>query len=680
MIVVLQRDIKDCGPCALQSIVQYYGGYVSLEKIREHAYTDQNGTTVYHLMKAANRYGLDAIAKKYLDNQIESIKLSAIVHVHYENGLNHYMCLYKISKDTFTLMDPAKGKIVLKKKDFLKIFTGIGIEFSLRSQIVLLEKESNIYMLFLNIIKKNKKLCMQLMLSSVLLTIFTIVSGLHFKICYEYVQNNSFINTIKYLIYLFLIAFILKCIFGFTKKYYEAHINKNIDVCVFSNFINHIFRLPLKVINTKAVGEIISRVNEIGSIKEIFSQLFISAFLELFLSVSAFIMLFFIDKTLAGVLVLIMIFYILFSILLNPYIYKRIRQNIDYQTEFNSVLIDRLSIINSIKNLNQVNNSLDTIEKYLSQIIYDDFDFTNVINCFEFFKNLLYELGILGINTLGFYFIYQNKINLVDLVVFNTLIGYFTSPLQNIVGLIPKFNFLRASFNKICDFIDLEEEKEGTLSNFILGDIVFNNVSFSYNEYSNVLQDFNLTIKKGEKIMLKGYSGNGKSTLCKLLLRFYDPGFGAIYINDKNILDYNLITLRKNIIYVSQKEGLVSDTIKNNILCYSEEDEKFEKVCKICLIDEIVNKKAFRYDFGIDNSFTNISGGEKQRIVLARALLKCGKIIVLDEALSEVDFFMERKIIKNLNKAFPDKTIIYITHKKQDDLFDRVINIGGKFD
>ena len=118
--------------------------------------------------------------------------------------------------------------------------------------------------------------------------------------------------------------------------------------------------------------------------------------------------------------------------------------------------------------------------------------------------------------------------------------------------------------------------------------------------------------------------------------------------------------------------------LTNNIMFYNDDLEKFDKVCKICLIDEIVEKRKFRYDFGVCNDSSNISGGEKQRIILARGLMNNFEVLILDEALSETDYEMEAKIIKNILKSYPDKTILYISHKKQDNLFERVIEIGGK--
>lgn len=679
MVIVRQKDIKDCGACCLSSIIRYYDGYVSVEKIRMDTFTSLQGVSVYHLQKAAENYGFDVSAKKISINDLSKIILPCIVHVIYENGLAHFMCLYEIRKNGYVFMDPDKGKIIMDKEKFESIFSEVILELYPKDKIIVLEKESNIYSLFFNILKDNKKLCLNMLLCSLFLMIFTIIYGLYFKSLNQIILNES-TALIKYIIFLFLVSLIFKIIFNYLKDYYENHLNKNIDISVYKNFLNHLFSLPLNVIASRTSGEIITRVGEIGSIKNLFSELFVTSFLNLLVSLGSSVTLFIINKTLTLILLAFVLIYILFSLLVSFHIYRRIKKNIEYQTVFNSVLVENINMISSTKNLNETENVLSKIESKTCDLIFDNYSFTTSLNFINFFRNILYELSIFIINTFGFFLIYNNKFTLIELVMFNTFVSYFIEPIKNIISLIPKYNFLRASFEKICDFIDIKEETLGNKQKFITGNINLENVSFTYNDYNHVLENVNLLIKENEKVLLKGNSGCGKSTLCKLINRSIEPTKGNIYINDICLNDYSLRTIRDNIIYVGQKEKIFTGTIKENIMLNQNDEIKFQKICKICLIDLIVNKRKFRYNFGISNDSINISGGEKQRIILARALMKDSKILVLDEALSETDYFMEKTIINNIIKNFPYKTLIYVSHKKIDNLFERAINIGENYE
>ena len=152
---------------------------------------------------------------------------------------------------------------------------------------------------------------------------------------------------------------------------------------------------------------------------------------------------------------------------------------------------------------------------------------------------------------------------------------------------------------------------------------------------------------------------------------------GDILIGSINIKDLSLATIRKNILYVNQNENILTDTIRNNIILDRNVSEKqFFQICKLCAIDEIVKKKPLRYNTIIGKDIGNISGGEMQRIILARALLNNFQILILDEALSEVDYFLEEKIMKNIREKFKNKTIIYITHKNHDNIFDKIVYVG----
>ena len=674
-VIVRQTEIKDCGPCCLQSIIKNYDGYVALEKIRQDTHTSLEGTSVYHLKKAAEKYGFDVMAIKNLDYTFEN-HLPVIVHVNYENGLSHFMVVYNKHGNKLIVMDPSKGKVSIDINDFKKIFTGVVMEIYPKNDIVFEQKGNNIYQLFLKLIFNNKKIVLKLLIVSLMLIILTIISGFYFKVLYQMINtidNNYYI----FIIYFFLVVFILKVIYSFVRNYYLNIINKNIDAQLIYEFIHHLFRIPLKIIGTRTTGEVISRVNELWDIKNLFSQIFLTGSMDLLLSVVSLITLLIINKSLGMILVIYIIIYIIVSLLFSPYFYKRLMDNIDYQTMFNTSMVEGIDMINSVKNLGMTENVVGSIEKRLCHAVYDSYSLNNIYNYFELLRLFIDELLIFVISTYSFISLMNNSMSLISIFVFNSLMAYFIDPIKNLISLIPKYNFLRASFYKICDYIDIKEESEGEVSEFINGDISFNNVSYSYNDYTNIVNNYNLLIHQGEKIIINGPSGSGKSTLCKMLTKEIEPRTGNVTIGGKNIVDYSLSTIRNNITYVGQKEKLFTDTIKNNIQFYRSNDVLFDKVCKLCFVDEIANKKPLRYESGISNDAVNISGGEKQRIVLARALLNSSKILILDEALSEVDYNLETRIINNIVKEYPDKTLIFISHKKHNDLFKRVVEVGN---
>lgn len=296
-------------------------------------------------------------------------------------------------------------------------------------------------------------------------------------------------------------------------------------------------------------------------------------------------------------------------------------------------------------------------------------------------KDFIYEIGLFIITTLGVYLVYKKDLDLINLVTFNSLILYLFEPVKGIVDLIPKYNYLKASFNKLSEFIsvDLEKENEFGLKVIDNAAIKFRNVSYSYNKFNNTLEKVNLNIENHDKVLLVGPSGSGKSTICKLLFRYLTSYNGDIEFSITSEKDYSLSAIRNDILYVGQNEKLFTGSIRDNILCFRDiTEEEFLKVSQICKLEEIVSKKKNRYNTIINASLNNLSGGEKQRIILARGLLKPAKLLILDEALSEVNETMEKEILNNIFKYYKEKTLIYVTHKNVKDIFNKIIDLGEK--
>ena len=672
LYIVKQRDLKDCGVACLLSIIKYYGGNVPLEQLRIDTYTNLQGTTAFNLVQTAQKYGFDSAGYKVDINMILSgeCQFPFIAHIN-NNGLEHFIVVYGLEKNKLIVMDPAIGKRIINKKEFEQLFDGIIVKVNLKNKVVNIKNNYSLVSLFLNIIKKEKTLFLYIFISNFLVILFTVFSSYYFKLGYENLDKLKFLGLI------FLIIVILKCMFSYIRDYLENYLNKNLDVYLNKDFLNHLFNLPSKIIESRTVGEIITRVNELNNVKGLFSELFVSFFLNFILSLVIIPILIYINSRLCLILVLSMIIYFLIGFYSAKTLYKRIMHNIDIETKFNTILVENISGFRSVKNLNVTDKILLKIENICSKYIFDKFSFSKTINKIENSKNFVNELSLFLVNFWGFYFILKNNLNFTDLIIFNSLMSFFLDPIKNLINSLPKYYFLKASFTKINEFLSIEEEKRQNEVKLDKFQILFKDVTFNYSNYKSVLCRFNLIINEKEKVLLTGKSGVGKSTICKLISKLEDSYKGYIYIGDNEIKSLNPNIIRNYIVYVSQHERLYSDTIKNNILFYRNIDSNlFNKITKACCVDQIVDKKSLGYESFIDMDCTNFSGGETQRIVLARACLNKFQILILDEALSECDKDLENKIISNLKRIFSDKTIIYVSHKNPYQLFERVINIG----
>lgn len=675
MKIVRQQDEKDCGVCSLLSIIRYYKGNVPLEQLRLDARTNNEGTTALNLVLASQKYGFDAVGMK-VENVNDIKRLPAIAHLNLKKGYSHYVVVEKITKDKIILMDPAKGKVVKFLWEFQKEWSGVVLIFYPKQKIMVLKNDVTLFTIFKKVFISEKNLIKIIVLVSFLLTIFTIALGYYFQMFNSLYLNKYPINYLKVLVLVFAIFTCFKLFLTYYRSYLENHLNKNIDCLITSDFLKHLFNLPLNVITSRKSGEILSRVNELTSIKGLITEIFITYTLDFLIVVITTFLLIRISSKLFLILFLTTIFYLFVGIITKKSIFEKAYQNISIESEFNNTVLENIKMINSIKNLDAVDGTLNKIERKLTHYLYDTYKVNTILNKINIFKVSCYEIGFFLINTFGFYFVYKGIINMIDLITFNALLNLYFEPLKNIVDSIPKYSFMKASITKINDFLGVRAEILGEEASTDGYDISINNLNYSYNKYQNVLKSVNLNIKEGEFVLLQGASGSGKSTLCSILNKYITDYTGDILFGTMNYKDLSIKTIRDNIVYVGQNENIFTGSIKENITFGNKvSDLNFDKICKICKVDDVANKKTFRYESLIGSDEGNISGGEKQRIILARAVLKDFNVLILDEALSEVDIKLELEILKSIRENYKDKTIIYISHKKYSNIFDKVINM-----
>ena len=676
--VTKQRDLKDCGACCIETILKYYDGYVPLEKIRDDTCTNINGTTAYHIIKALCNYGFDAMGVKAENILDENIYLPAIAHVILKNGLQHFVVIYKINNKYTYLMDPARGKVKMLTSEFTEIWDHILILITPGSNILRYTKELSIIDIFDKLLIKNKKLFLKVLITNIILMILTILGNFYFQISLSSIQEGQDLKFIKFIVILFFIIFLFKVFINYFKTYYLNYLNKNLDTELFTTFLEHIFKLPLKFIQNRSTGEIVSRIDELSDTKNLFSEIFTIFILNMILIAGAVVTLFLINNKLFFLLCIIIMIYLVVGIIFSKEIYQRVKANIEFATDFNSTLIENVNMNYSIKNLNLVKEFIYRIENKLIIMLKSNFSFISILNIVELIKNFIYEIGMFIITTVGIYLIYKGKLEILSLVTFNSILVYLFNPARELIDLIPKYNYLKASFSKLSEFLATEIEKDsGGLDTLQNNNIEIKDLTYSYDFFTKILNKVNFRIESNDKILLSGPSGSGKSTICKLIYRSLGPYSGNIELNNTSEYDYSLKVIRENILYVGQNEFLFTGTIRENIICFRNiSDEEFKNVCQICNLDDIVKKKPNRYNTVINASQNNLSGGEKQRIILARALLKNAKILILDEALSEVNVKMEKEILDNIFTYFKNCTLIYVTHKNVEDKFSKIIRLG----
>ena len=661
---IKQEGLKDCGPSCLLNIVKYYKGNVDINDLKEMCKTDKSGTTAYHLIEASKKLGFESygIRCNLDDLKKENVILPCIAHVIINNSYKHYVVIEKIDfkKKRLLINDPIGKRKYCSYKEFADIFNYVLIILYPIKKIVNTPNNSCIKFIK-EITHTSTNQLVQVVIISIFITIFSIITSFYM----QYMIDNIMFSKQKIILIfiLFLLVYLLKIISDFLRNKILILINQKIDFNLTFNSFKQIINLPYRYYKNNTTGEIISKINDLEAVRQVIAKVALSLFIDLPLTILSLIIMYILNSTLFFISLIIMLFYLLIIVIFRNKFNELIDETILNKSLVTSYMVETINGYETLKGCNIENKIIDNFEDKYATYSNKIKDLDECYNYQYLLKELINNIGFLVIILVGIILVMDNKITIGTLLSFNSLLIYFLSPIRNIIDLDNNLKQAKISIKKI---LYLYYKKSDSLVNSVIGDIVFNNLSYSFDDVNDVLSNINLTIKQKSKVMVLGSSGSGKSTLFKILKQHYEIKRDKVYIGDIDINDYKL----NNIVYVSQNEILFSDTIENNI------GNDIYKVAKICLVDEIVKKNQLGYKTLIEENGFNLSGGEKQRIILSRAISNPFDILIIDEGLSQVDTNMERIIMKNILKEYQDKTIIFISHRLDNmDLFDKVIKI-----
>ena len=665
--VVLNEDKNDCAAACLSSIIKYYNGYLDMETIKEIIHTGKNGTNAYDLINGSKEIGFNAYGKKVLLNEIINykIKFPVIAHVKKAN-LYHFVVIYEIDtkKNKLLIMDPSIGFIKIPISEFEKNYLGTLLFFEKIKELPKKIKSNKLLKEILVNLLKDKKTLFLLFISSLVTFIFSLIDTYYYKI----ILDNKIINKEYYikLLYIFGTFIILKNLFNYFRNKLIIRANYNLEIFINKKVINKIFNLPYSYYKNKTTGEIISRLNDLNNLRDLLSDIMLNAFVNILLIIISFIIMMIVNFKLSIIGIIIIIIYYLIVKLYRNFLNTKIRILQENKAIYNNELMEDIEALESIRNLNIKEIRLNNIYNSYKSKCDVDKQMNISLNRQQFLKNITYDLGTIIILTSGVLMVLTKKLEISDVIFIYMIISYFINLIKNVLDKDIEINYNLRNLEKINTMLSIDEIKDN--SKLVKGNIIIQNLKYKYSD-RYILDNINLEIKEKSKIIIKGKSGCGKSTLIKIILKYFNDYNGNVFIGKNNYKEISENQINNSFTYIGQNEKIFAETFKNNIILNRNiNNSDYENVIKICELDSIRKNND---DFLIEESGFNLSGGEKQRIILARALLKHSNYIIIDEALSEVDVEIEKKIIKNINEYFKDKTIIYVSHKEEiQNLFD----------
>lgn len=662
--IYIQRDIYSCGACSIQSIVSYYGGYVPLNTVISDTHTTKNGTNGLYIKEALVKYGFDVTAKKIELESITNEDLPAIAHT-ITDGYEHFLVIFEIKKGSVVLMDPRNGKKIMKMKDFKNIYDNIIIIPKPLKKIVKYEQSHKLKELLINNLKYHKKgLISTTILSFIILILSLIINS--------YIKILSISHNVFFIIILFIFIILLNNTLSLIKEYIDEMMSTSYTSRINNNILNYIFNLDERYITNNRNGELKTKITDAEYIEDYILKSIMILVLNTFLLLSSLIIIFNLNKISLLIIIPIYLVFIFIALLTSKKLYNL---EIDYINEYNLYNGDMSEYLNNLESI----KNLGKESWFTSKLVNTHSKYKN-----SYLKRVKYYLIVKNISNLILELLYiiliaynLSKINIYDVFILISFINLSNSSLTNITSLIPGFIHVKTLFNNISEFLDLKSDSYKYDKLDEINSVKINNLSYNYSSITKVLDNLNITINRGDKILVMGESGSGKSTFAKCISGHIKDYKGNILVNNTNILDYKSEALKK-ILYVGQNEKLFKDTLKNNITFDNYNEELYKKVIDISCINNILSKKNNTY---ILESASNYSGGEASRIILARSLYAKPEVLILDETLSSIPIYQEDEILDKLLNI-KDLTLIYITHRDKRNKFKRFIKFrkDGTYD
>ena len=682
-----QPDFKDCGPTCLRIIAKFYGKTIPLQQIRNLSETTREGSSLLGLSDAAENLGFKTLGVQIdFKTLVEEVPLPCIVHWNKQ----HFVVVYKIDKTgSVFISDPSYGLITYSKEEFIKMWIGENADENTEEGIALLLEttpaffsqsdslsfgegwgEDKASFSFLSkYLFKYKSLVIQLAIGLLAGSLLSLIFPFLTQSIVDVGIQNQDLNFIYLVLLAQVMLFLGKMGIEVIRSWILLHLSTRINISIISDFFIKLMKLPISFFDTRMTGDIMQRINDHTRIEQLLTNSSLNTLFSLVNLLVYSIILLFYDYR------LFLIFFIGAGLYMGWILFfLKKRKELDYK-RFSQISQEQSKVIELINGMQEI--KMHNAEKQKRW----GWEFLQV----KLFKIQIKSLSLEQWQSVGGNFINQMKDILISflsaklvlsgnltlgmMLAVQYIIGQLNSPLMQLIDFIRQYQDANISLERLAEIHNKEDEEnkdEQYVSEIPHEDIAIQNVSFRYTGSDTfVFENLNLSIPYQKTTAIVGASGSGKTTLLKLLMKFYEPNSGSIKIGNTNLKNISPKIWRDHCGVVMQEGYVFNDTIAENIAIGEDyiDKKRLRKSVEIANIKDFVESLPLSYNTKIGNEGIGISGGQKQRLFIARAVYKEPDFIFFDEATSSLDANNEKIIMENLELFFKGKTAIVIAHR-----------------
>jgi ATP-binding cassette subfamily B protein len=676
-----QIDSKDCGPTCLKIIAKHHGKIINIQKLRNLSETTREGSNLLFLSDAAEKIGFRTLGVKLNPERLKEAPLPCVLHWNKE----HYVVLYKIKKGSYFISDPAFGLIAYSQQDFIKFWIGNNAdEFTEEGIALLLEATPKFFQsefdkedkkglgfgLLSQYILRYKSFLIQLsvglLASSLLQLIFPFLTQ---SIVDVGIQNQN-IHFIYLILFAQLFLFAGRTGLELIRGWILLHLSTRINISLISDFFIKLMNLPISFFDVRMTGDIMQRINDHHRIERILTT---SSLNVLFSVINMFIM--------GGVLAYynLQIFFVFFagSFLYFGWItlFLKRREALDYK-RFSEVSQEQSKVMELINGMQEI--KLHNAEKqkrwaweYVQARLFRVsikglvLEQTQTIG-----SSVINELKNIFIIFLSAKLVIDGSITLGMMLAISSIVGSLNGPIAQLINFVREVQDAKISLARLSEIHEKEDESQQEMyqTHEVPQDCAIEIKNLSYRYLGSdipVLENLNLIIPANKITAIVGVSGSGKTTLMKLLLKFYEPDKGEINLGNTQLKNIAQKSWRANIGAVMQEGFIFNDTIANNIAVGVDliNKERLVYAADVANIKDYISGLPLGYNTKIGSEGVGMSTGQKQRLLIARAVYKNPEMLFFDEATSALDANNEKEIMGKLDLFFKNKTVVVIAHR-----------------
>lgn len=667
-----QSEHSECGLACVAMLIDSFKGNTKLVKLRDYYGVPTGGYNFFQMKQILEEYNLES---KAIKSSIQDLVLLPTPFVVFWNN-NHFVIVESIKGDSFKIIDPALGKQKIGYDDFSKSYSGFALYVTtpkIRRKSHIRKKINND---LISCLKNVKGELLGVVLFSLVMQIFSILlPSLMQRIIDEKV--NIYINGIWSILFFFLVLILLYFLTNMGRTRLITKLQTVFDKNLLSLTIRYLLGLPYSYFTNRSRGEIIYRINSNSYIRQILVDNVIGSVVDLLFFFVYLIALFYFNYYLAIVTIVLAFIIILFSVI-NARINQIMAQKeLIASTKTQGVTSELVNNIFTVKATNTQqkffnkwnDNFNEQIDIEIKKSKYSSI-FLNIPQTIQAFYSLI-------IIFIGYILIINNKTTIGGVIAFNSIGVTFLTPLMSIINAYSQLLVVRVYLERLLDILETPSEKSMFGKNKIdkiRGKIELNHVSFKYSRFSDeTLADISLTIHPKEKVAIVGPSGSGKSTLLHVISGLYKTTSGTIKYDNLDINDLDIQELRKHLGIVLQNHNVFNGTIKENITMergYSDNDVL--RTLSLTGLNDLIAELPIGLNTHISEDGNNLSGGQSQKLSLARTIIANPAVLLLDEPISSLDNISETKIMRNLFNM--ESTVVVVAHRLSTiGNFDKII-------